>query len=187
MVNYLFNYLLIISLTFFFFPMFTVGSEMKLTVEDYAPEFVLPSGSGENLSLNEFLEKKNVVLYFYPRDDTPGCTMEAKNFRDRISDFSTLDTVIIGVSQDSIQSHANFKEKYSLPFYLVSDENAEMLKKYGVWVEKSMFGKKYWGIERATFLINKKGKIVKIWRNVKVIGHVAEVLKEVKSMQPYQN
>ncbi len=173
------NRLLII---FFFLSTFTMGSGMELAAEDYAPEFTLPSDSGESLSLSGFFDKKNVVLYFYPRDNTPGCTMEAKNFRDRINDFSALDTVIIGISQDSVQSHANFKAKYSLPFYLVSDENAEVLKKYGVWVEKSMFGKKYWGIERATFLINKKGKIVKIWRNVKVSGHAGEVLKEIKSI-----
>ncbi|WP_038250726.1 peroxiredoxin, partial [Wolbachia endosymbiont of Glossina morsitans morsitans] len=110
----------------------------------------------------------------------PGCTMEAKGFRDKIDDFSFLDTVIIGISKDSVRCHTIFKAKYSLPFSLVSDENAEMLGKYGVWVEKSMFGKKYMGIERTTFLIDKKGKIVKIWKNVKVSGHVDEVLEEVK-------
>ncbi len=176
------NRLLII---FFFLSTFVIGSEMELVVEDYAQEFTLPSDSGESLSLSEFFGKKNVVLYFYPKDNTPICTMEAKNFRDRINDFSALDTVIIGMSQDSLQSHANFKTKYSLPFYLVSDENAEVLKKYGVWVEKSMFGKKYWGIERATFLINKEGKIVKVWRNVKVSKHVKEVLKEIESNNSY--
>lgn len=153
---------------------------MELAVGNNAPDFSLPTDSGENLSLSEFFDKKNVVLYFYPKDDTPGCTMEAKGFRDKIDDFSSLDTVIIGVSKDSVKCHANFKAKYSLPFSLVSDENAEMLGKYGVWVEKSMFGKKYMGIERTTFLIDKKGKVVKIWKNVKVSGHVDEVLEEVK-------
>lgn len=153
---------------------------MKLAVGNNAPDFSLPTDSGENLSLNDFFDKKNVVLYFYPKDDTPGCTMEAKNFRDKINDFSSLDAVIIGASRDSIKCHANFKAKYSLPFYLVSDENAEMLEKYGVWVEKSMFGKKYMGIERTTFLIDKKGKIVKIWKNIKVSGHANEVLEEVR-------
>ncbi len=113
---------------------------MELAVGNNAPDFSLPADSGENLSLSEFFDKKNVVLYFYPKDDTPGCTMEAKGFRDKIDDFSFLDTVIIGVSKDSVKCHTNFKAKYSLPFSLVSDENAEMLGKYGVWVEKSMFG-----------------------------------------------
>lgn len=155
---------------------------MELMIGNNAPDFVLPTDSGKNLSLSEFCNKKNVVLYFYPKDDTPGCTMEAKDFRDRIDDFSSLDTVIIGISKDSVKCHANFKAKYSLPFYLVSDENAEILEKYDVWVEKSMFGKKYMGIERVTFLIDKKGKIVKIWRNVKVSGHVDEVLSETKKI-----
>lgn len=153
---------------------------MELAVGNNALDFSLPTDSGENLSLSDFFNKKNVVLYFYPKDDTPGCTMEAKGFRDKINDFSSLDTVIIGVSRDSIKCHADFKAKYSLPFYLISDENAEMLEKYGVWVEKSMFGKRYMGIERTTFLIDKEGKIVKIWKNVKVSGHVDEVLEEVR-------
>ncbi|WP_341807844.1 thioredoxin-dependent thiol peroxidase [Wolbachia endosymbiont (group E) of Neria commutata] len=153
---------------------------MELAIGSNAPGFNLPTDSGENLSLSEFFDKKNVVLYFYPKDDTPGCTMEAKDFRDKIDDFSSLNTVIIGVSKDSIKCHSNFKAKYSLPFYLVSDENAEILKKYGVWVEKSMFGKKYMGIERTTFLIDKQGKVAKVWKNVKVSGHVDEVLEAVK-------
>ncbi|MGL9725242.1 MAG: thioredoxin-dependent thiol peroxidase [Wolbachia sp.] len=155
---------------------------MELTVGNDAPDLSLLTDSGKNLSLNSFLDKKNVVLYFYPKDDTPGCTMEAKDFRDKVNDFSSLDTVIIGASKDSVKCHANFKAKYSLPFYLVSDENTEVLKKYDVWVEKSMFGKKYMGIERTTFLIDKKGKIVKIWKNVKVSGHANEVLERVKEI-----
>ncbi|MDM8335442.1 thioredoxin-dependent thiol peroxidase [Wolbachia pipientis] len=153
---------------------------MELAVGSNALDFSLPTDSGENLSLSDFFDKKKVVLYFYPKDDTPGCTIEAKGFRDKISDFSFLDTVIIGVSRDSIKCHANFKAKYSLPFYLVSDENAEILEKYGVLVERSMFGKKYMGIERTTFLIDKKGKIMKIWKNVKVNGHVDDVLEEIR-------
>ncbi|QKX02048.1 thioredoxin-dependent thiol peroxidase [Wolbachia endosymbiont of Dirofilaria (Dirofilaria) immitis] len=155
---------------------------MELAVGNNAPNFSLPTDSGENLSLVAFFNKRNVVLYFYPKDDTPGCTIEAKDFRDKIKDFSSFDTVIIGVSKDSVKCHANFKAKYSLPFYLVSDENVRILEKYGVWTEKSIFGKKYMGIERTTFLINKKGKIVKIWKNVKVSGHVNEVLEEVKKI-----
>ncbi|MCV3769531.1 MAG: thioredoxin-dependent thiol peroxidase [Wolbachia pipientis] len=156
---------------------------MKLTVGNNAPDFSLPTDSGANLSLSNFFDKKNVVLYFYPKDDTPGCTIEAKDFKDKINDFSSFDTVIIGVSKDSIKCHANFKAKYSLPFYLVSDENIEILEKYGVWVEKSMFNKKYMGIERTTFLINKKGKIVNIWKNVKVNKHVDKVLEQVKKIK----
>lgn len=155
---------------------------MELREGDNAPDFNLPTDSGKNLSLNELLGKKNIVIYFYPKDDTPGCTIEAKDFRDKIDEFSSLDTVIIGVSKDNIKCHANFKTKYSLPFSLISDENAEMLKSYGVWVEKSMFLKKYMGIERSTFLIDKKGKIVKVWRNVKVSGHADDVLKEAKKI-----
>ncbi|MDD9332056.1 MAG: thioredoxin-dependent thiol peroxidase [Wolbachia sp.] len=155
---------------------------MELAVGNSAPDFDLPADSGKNLSLSEFLNKKNIVLYFYPKDDTPGCTMEAKGFRDKIDEFASLDTVIIGVSKDSVKCHANFKAKYSLPFHLISDENAEMLEKYGVLVEKSMFGKKYMGIERTTFLIEKQGKVAKIWENVKVSGHADEVLKEVKKI-----
>ncbi|MGL9732759.1 MAG: peroxiredoxin [Wolbachia sp.] len=155
---------------------------MELVVGNNALDFDLPTDSNKNLSLSDFLNKKNVVLYFYPKDNTPGCIIEAKGFRDKINDFSSLDTVIIGASRDSVKCHANFKAKYSLPFYLISDENAEMLKTYSVLVEKSMFGKKYIGIKRTTFLIDKKGKIVKIWKNVKVSGHVDEVLKEVKKI-----
>ncbi|WP_168464304.1 thioredoxin-dependent thiol peroxidase [Wolbachia endosymbiont of Ctenocephalides felis wCfeT] len=156
---------------------------MELVIGDNAPDFNLPTDSGSNLSLREFLDKKNVVIYFYPKDDTPGCTMEAKDFKDNIDNFSSLDTVIIGVSKDSVKCHANFKAKYDLPFYLVSDENAEMLEKYGVWAEKSMFGKKYMGIERTTFLIDKKGKISEIWKNVKVSGHVNQVIEQVRNIQ----
>lgn len=154
---------------------------MELGIGDKAPEFKLPADNGKIISLNEFYDQKNVVLYFYPKDDTPGCTMEAKDFRDNIEEFSRLDTIVIGASKDSIRSHVNFKTKYSLPFCLVSDESTEVLQKYGVWVEKSMFGKKYMGIERATFLINKSGGIKQVWRNVKVNGHVLEILKEIKN------
>ncbi|QKX01406.1 redoxin domain-containing protein [Wolbachia endosymbiont of Cruorifilaria tuberocauda] len=153
---------------------------MKLVVGNNAPDFNLPTDSGVNLSLSSFLGKKNVVLYFYPKNGTPGCITEAKDFRDKINDFSSLDTVIIGASKDSVKCHANFRTKYSLPFYLVSDENIEILEKYGTWIEKSMFNKKYMGIERTTFLIDKKGKITKIWKNVKVRGHVNEVLESVR-------
>ncbi len=155
---------------------------MELKIGDNAPEFRLPADTGELISLDGFCGQKNVVLYFYPKDDTPGCTMEAKDFRDNVEEFSTLNTVIIGVSKDNIKSHINFKVKYSLPFCLIFDENAESLQKYGVWIEKSMFGKKYMGIDRTTFLIDKSGKIKQIWRNVKVKGHVLDILNEVKKL-----
>lgn len=154
--------------------------KLKLRVGDKAPEFELPADNGQIVSLSQFLGQSNVVLYFYPKDDTLGCTIEAKDFRDNIEEFSKLSTIIIGASRDSIRSHINFKTKYSLPFCLVSDDSTEVLQRYGVWVEKSMFGKKYMGIERATFLIDKSGSIKQIWRNVKVNGHVLEVLKEIK-------
>ncbi|WP_339048388.1 thioredoxin-dependent thiol peroxidase [Candidatus Mesenet endosymbiont of Phosphuga atrata] len=154
---------------------------MILKIGDKALEFELPADNGKVISLDEFYDQKNVVLYFYPKDDTPGCTIEAKDFRDNIEEFSRLNTIVIGASKDSVRSHINFKTKYSLPFYLISDESTEVLQKYGVWVEKSMFGKKYMGIERATFLIDKSGRIKQVWRNVKVNGHVLEILKEIKN------
>ncbi|MDG7056257.1 MAG: peroxiredoxin [Wolbachia endosymbiont of Meromenopon meropis] len=155
---------------------------MELVEGGVALDFRLLTDSCEDLSLSDFFNKKNVVLYFYPKNNTPACTMEARDFKDKINDFYALDTVIIGVSKDSLECHANFKVKYSLPFYLVSDKNTKISEKYGVWIEKSMFGKKYMGIERTTFLIKKNGKIVKIWKNVKVSGHVDNVLEEVKKI-----
>ena len=146
-----------------------------------APGFVSGDSIGEYyLSFfSPYVGHKNVVLYFYPKDDTPGCTKEAQDFRDKYESFLSLNTVIVGVSKDGISSHENFKRKYGLPFELLSDENADLARAYGVWVEKSMFGKTYMGIERATFLIDTSGTIRKIWRNVKVQDHVDEVLKEV--------
>jgi peroxiredoxin Q/BCP len=147
----------------------------ELSVGDKAPEFSLPTDGGKTVSLKE-LGGKNVVLYFYPKDDTPGCTIEAKDFRDHLKDFQKSDTVILGASKDSVKSHEKFKEKFCLPFPLLSDEEGTLCADYGVWVEKSMYGKKYMGIERATFLIDKTGVIKNIWRKVKVDGHVKEVL-----------
>ncbi|MDE3061363.1 MAG: thioredoxin-dependent thiol peroxidase [Pseudomonadota bacterium] len=130
----------------------------------------------------ESLRGKNMVLYFYPKDDTPGCTVEAKDFRDHIKEFEKAGTVVIGVSKDSVKSHDKFKEKYCLPFPLASDESGKMCEDYGVWVEKSMYGKSYMGIERATFLIDNTGTIRRIWRKVKVDGHVKEVLEAAKGL-----
>ncbi len=152
-----------------------------LTVGDKAPKFSMPTDGKNTVSLVG-LKGKNVVLYFYPKDDTPGCTVEAKDFRDSIKEFEKLDTAIIGVSKDSVESHDAFKSKYCLPFPLASDTDGTVCDAYGVWVEKSMYGKSYMGIERATFLIGKDGKIKNIWRKVKIDNHVQEVLEAVKAL-----
>ena len=144
--------------------------------------FTAPANSNKKINLSEFAGKNNIVLYFYPKDDTPGCTLEAKDFKDAMDNFSNNDTIIIGVSKDNVTSHDKFIKKYCLPFDLVSDETLEICKSYGVWVEKSMYGKKYMGIERSTFLIDKNQNIVKEWRKVKVKGHVKEVLTAVENI-----
>lgn len=144
-----------------------------------APSFNLLSNANEEISLSD-LKGKNVVLYFYPKDDTPGCTIEAQDFSKRLKEFEDLDTVILGISKDNVKSHCNFIEKYDLTITLLADESQETCQNYDVIKEKSMFGKKYMGIDRSTFLINKIGKIIKIWRQVKVNGHVDEVLAAIK-------
>lgn len=154
---------------------------MKIEVGKNAPAFTLPSDSGEEISLAD-LKGKNVVLYFYPKDDTPGCTIEAQDFTKRLKDFEALDAIVFGVSKDNIKSHCKFIEKYSLKITLLADEAQKTCKDYDVIKEKSMLGKKYMGIERSTFLINKIGKIAKIWRGVKVNGHVDEVLEALKQL-----
>lgn len=140
-----------------------------------APAFTLLDSNSKKISLKDFAGKK-VVLYFYPKDMTSGCTQEACDFRDAFPDFGKSDVVVIGISADSSASHKKFSDKYNLPFILLSDEDKSVLEKYGVWVEKSMYGKKYMGIERTTFIIDEEGKIKKIFRKVKVKGHVEEVL-----------
>ncbi len=151
-----------------------------IEVGDNAPNFVAESTSGK-IKLSD-LKGKNVILYFYPKDDTPGCTIEAQDFNSKIKDFSDLDCVIIGISKDSMKSHNKFIEKYDLQFDLLADESTEICQSYCVLKEKAMFGKKYTGIDRSTFLINKIGKITKIWKSVKVKGHVEEVFKELKKL-----
>jgi peroxiredoxin Q/BCP len=154
---------------------------MTLSVGDKAPAFSMRTDGDGKVSLSS-LKGKTVVLYFYPKDDTSGCTAEACGFRDDLSAFNKLDAVVIGVSRDSIASHDKFKKKYDLNFQLGSDETGKVTEDYGVWVEKSMYGKKYMGIERATYLIDGKGVIRNVWRKVKVPGHVAEVMKAIKAL-----
>ena len=146
---------------------------------DQAIDFTLEATNGETVSLSDF-KGKNVVLFFYPKDQTPGCTREACDFRDAYQEFSDLTTEILGISKDSIVSHQKFIEKQNLPFLLLSDPEGEVCEKYGVIKDKNMFGRKYKGIERSTFVIDKEGKIAKAYRKVKVADHVQEVLQFVK-------
>ena len=153
----------------------------KLNPGDKAPDFTLPTDGGGTVSLKK-LKGQKIVLYFYPKDDTSGCTKEAMAFNALKSKFAKANTEIIGVSADSPQSHDKFKAKYDLTFTLASDEPKDMLEAYGVWVEKSMYGRKYMGVERTTFLIDGKGKIREIWRKVKVPGHAEAVLEAAKAL-----
>jgi len=146
-----------------------------------APIFNLPSSNNQNFKINKNLNQ-HLVIYFYPRDNTPGCTSEAKDFSKLYNEFKKLDCEIIGISKDDIESHRKFIDKFKIPFQLLSDEKMVVLKKYGVWVEKSMYGKKFMGIKRTTVLINPKGKILKIWNNVKVTDHAKEVLNFLKEV-----
>jgi peroxiredoxin Q/BCP len=153
----------------------------ELAVGANAPDFTLPASNGEQVKLSDFRGKK-VVLYFYPRDNTPGCTSEACDFRDAFPSFTEADTVILGVSPDPVKSHLNFIKKHGLNFMLLADEEHQVCELYGVWKEKNMYGKKYWGVERTTFLIDKDGKIAKIYPKVKVKGHVEKVLEDAKAL-----
>ena len=154
---------------------------MSVEAGKKAPDFTASTDGGKKLKLSD-LRGKPVVLYFYPKDDTPGCTTEACGFRDALPDFSKVKAQVIGVSRDSVARHDKFKQKYDLPFPLVSDEDGKICEKYGTWVEKSLYGRKYMGIDRATFLIDKTGSVARVWRKVKVSGHVAEVLEAVKAL-----
>ncbi len=147
-----------------------------------APSCSLVLSGGKNADLASFKGKKNVVLYFYPKDDTPGCTTEAKDFASLAKQFEKADTVIIGISKDDLKSHDKFRTKYDLPFALASDDSG-IAEAFGVWGEKSMYGKKYMGIVRSTFLIDKSGKVVKAWPKVSVTGHAAEVLKAAQGLK----
>ena len=144
-----------------------------------APNFKLPSSNNKDFEINKSLNQY-LVVYFYPRDNTPGCTNEAKDFSKLYKEFKKLNCEIVGISKDSIESHRKYISKFKIPFHLLSDEKIIALKKYGAWGEKSMYGKKFMGIKRTTVLINPRGKIIKIWNNVKVKDHAKEVLNYLK-------
>jgi peroxiredoxin Q/BCP len=144
-----------------------------------APDFSLPSTTGETISLRQYKGKKTVVLYFYPKDETPGCTREACDFRDQFSEFERHSVVVLGVSTDNLDSHRQFTDKHHLPFTLLSDEDASVSKMYGVYKQKNLYGKKYMGIERTTFVIDRTGRIAQIYPKVKVDGHVQALLEFV--------
>ena len=147
---------------------------------DPAPPFDLPTAGGGRVSLAS-LKGKRVVLYFYPKDDTPGCTQEALSFTEKAKLFASANTAVVGVSRDSVAKHDKFAAKHGLSVILASDEDGAICEKYGVWVEKTLYGRRFMGIERATFLIDAKGKLAHIWRKVRVPGHVEDVLQVVKS------
>jgi len=144
-----------------------------------APDFTLPSTTGESVSLRQFKGKKTVILYFYPKDETPGCTREACDFRDHTGEFEKHNTVVLGVSTDGLESHQQFLEKHKLPFPLLSDEDAAVSRKYGVYKQRNLYGKKYMGIERTTFVIDRTGRIAQIYPKVKVDGHIEALLEFV--------
>ena len=150
-------------------------------VGDTAPAISLPGDDGETHDLSR-LSGKNVVVYFYPRDDTPGCTKEAIGFTEKVTDFSAANTVVWGISKDTVAKHGKFRAKYELGIPLLSDADGDVCERYGTWVEKKMYGKTYLGIERATYLIDATGKIAQVWRKVKVPGHVDAVLEAVRGL-----
>ncbi|WP_417551282.1 thioredoxin-dependent thiol peroxidase [Methylophaga sp.] len=151
--------------------------ELQQTV----PDFELPATGGKTIRLSE-LRGKNVLIYFYPKDNTPGCTLEGQNFRDHIETFNAHNTVIFGISKDSLRAHENFKEKQQFPFDLLSDADETVCNLFGVMQMKKNYGREYMGIVRSTFLIDTEGKLINEWRNVKVKQHIDEVLEAVKSM-----
>lgn len=152
---------------------------MTIELGKPAPDFELQASNGENVKLSDF-RGKNVVLYFYPKDMTPGCTTEACDFRDNHESFAELDAVILGVSPDPVDRHKKFIDKHDLPFLLLADEDHSVAEEYGVWKLKKNFGKEYMGIERSTFVIDKEGNLVNEWRKVRVKGHVEEALEYIK-------
>lgn len=155
----------------------------KISTGKTIPNFELEATGEQSISLSDFKGKQNVILYFYPKDSTPGCTTEGQDFRDNFAAFNKADTVILGVSRDSLKSHENFKAKQNFPFELLSDSDEKLCKSFDVIKEKNMYGKKYMGIERSTFLIDKKGKLAQEWRKVQVKGHVEEVLAAAQALK----
>lgn len=154
---------------------------MSVEAGKKAPDFSATTDGGGKVKLSDFKGKK-IILYFYPKDDTPGCTKEACAFRDAKPNFSKAKAVVLGVSKDSVARHDKFRDKYDLNFPLLSDEDGKICEKYGTWIEKSLYGRKYMGIDRATFLIDGKGVVRQVWRKVKVPGHVEEVLAALKAL-----
>ena len=157
-----------------------MATSMLPVIGKPAPDFTLPASTGETISLRQFKGKKTVILYFYPKDETPGCTREACSFRDLFAEFEKQNAVILGVSADSLESHQHFREKNNLPFPLLADEDATLSKMYGVYKQKNLYGKKSMGIERTTFVIDRTGRIAQIYPKVKVDGHVQDLLEFVK-------
>ena len=151
---------------------------MALVIGEKAPDFTLPSDGGKDISLHDY-EGQKVILYFYPKDNTSGCTLEAKAFRDHLEDFKKLGYAVLGVSRDSIKKHCKFRDKNELNFPLLSDEEEKVVNLYGVLKEKSMYGRKYMGIERSTFIIDEKGNLVREYRKVKAASHVNDLLKDL--------
>ena len=151
-----------------------------LKIGDIAPDFTLPADNNQEVSLSKF-KGQHVVLFFYPKDDTPGCTKEACGFNDLLPQLKNLNATVIGISKCSVKKHDKFKAKYDLNFPLASDENGDVCETYGTWKEKSMYGKTYMGIERTTVLIDETGAITQIWRKVKVPGHVEDVQKTLEA------
>jgi len=154
---------------------------MTIEIGDKAPDFTLSTDGNGKITLSK-LRGQKVVLYFYPKDDTSGCTAEACGFRDSFPKFGKVEATVIGISKDSVASHDKFKKKHELPFILASDAEGKVCESYGVWVEKSMYGRKYMGIERATFLIDEKGVVRGVWRKVKVPGHVDALLAAARAL-----
>ena len=146
------------------------------SVGSVAPNFKLPSSSGKSIALGDFADKKTVVLYFYPKADTPGCTTEACGFRDALADYDRVNVAVLGISPDPVQDVKQFAEKFHLNFPLLADADHAVAERYGVWQEKSMYGKKYWGVARTTFVIDRSGKVAKVFERVKPAGHEREVL-----------
>lgn len=152
---------------------------MAISIGELAPDFELAASNGEKVKLSDY-RGKNIVLYFYPKDMTPGCTTQACDFRDNHGNFADVNAVVLGISPDPLSRHEKFIDKHGLPFLLLADEDYKAAEAYGVWKLKKNFGKEYMGIERSTFIIDQEGKLVKEWRKVKVKGHVEEALEYIK-------